>query len=108
MTSATELMTLPKGCRILGMDLTGTASNAGTTAVLSIGKSGTNDYFIATRDVKTAATGTGTFPLTLASDNAALLTQDTKLVALYAETGTASAAGAWTLNVRYTIPATSR
>jgi hypothetical protein len=101
-------MTLPKYAYIVGMDLTGTASNAGTTATLSIGTAASGTAFIATRDVKTAGTGTGTFPLTLAGDNSAALTIDTKVTATYAETGGASSAGGWKLFVRYIVPATTR
>ncbi len=101
MTSATEVMTLPKGATITGMTLVGTASDAGTTATLSVGNAGSGTAYVNARDVKTAATGTGLMPLTLAADHSAALTADTKVTVTYAETGTASAAGAWVLYVSY-------
>lgn len=101
MTAATELMWIPKNATILEMTLIGTASNAGTTATLSIGNSGSGTAYVNARDVKTAATGTGCMPLTLAVDTSAALTADTKITATYAETGTASSAGAWKLVVHW-------
>ena len=101
MTSATELMTIPQGHTILGMTLVGTASDAATTATLSIGNAGSGTAYVNARDVKTAATGTGLMPLTLAADHQAALTADTKITATYAETGTASSDGDWILYVRY-------
>jgi len=101
MTTATELMTLPLGCTILGMTLAGTASDAATTATLSLGTTASGTAYATTRDVKTASTGTGVMPLTLAADHTAALTLDTKVKATYAETGTASTVGAWKLYVFY-------
>jgi len=105
MTTATELMTLPAGAVIVGMTLIGTASNAGTTATLSIGVvGGSGTAYVNARDVKTAGTGTGCMPLTVAVDTSTALTADTKINATYAESGTASSAGAWTLLVHYVFP----
>lgn len=101
MTAATEVATLPSGCTIVGMTLIGTASNAGTTATLSVGNTGSGTAYVNARDVKTAGTGTGCMPLTLAVDTSAALTADTKVTVTYAETGTASSAGAWVLLVHY-------
>lgn len=100
-TAQTEIMTLPQGFTIVGMTLIGTASNAGTTATLSVGNSGSGTAYVNARDVKTAGTGTGCMPLTLAVDTSAALTADTKITATYAETGAASSAGAWILCVDY-------
>lgn len=104
MTSATEIATLPKGATIVGMTLIGTASNAGTSATLSIGNSGSGTAYVNARDVKTAGTGTGCMPLTLAVDTSTALTADTKVTATVTEAGTASSAGAWTLLVHYIFP----
>jgi hypothetical protein len=101
MTAATEIATLPKGAKLLGILMTGTASDAGTTATLSLGTASSGTAYVNALDVKTAATGTGGFFLTNASDTSAELTADTKLTATYAETGTASAAGAWTVVFLY-------
>lgn len=104
MTAATEIATLPKGATIVGMTLIGTASNAGTSATLSIGNSGSATAYVNARDVKTAGTGTGCMPLTLAVDTSAVLTADTKVTATVTEAGTASSAGAWTLLIHYIFP----
>lgn len=101
MTSATEIGTLPAGAVLLGLMLIGTASNAGTTATLSIGTASSGTAYINARDVKTAGTGTGAFFLTGASDTSAPLSADTKVTATYAESGTASSAGGWTVIFLY-------
>jgi hypothetical protein len=102
MTAATEIATIPAGATIVGMDLIGTASNAGTSATLSIGIfGGSGTAYVNARDVKTAGTGTGCMPLTLAVDTSVALTADQKLSATVTEAGTASSSGAWILLVHY-------
>lgn len=103
MTTGTALCTLPKGARILAFLLNGVASDAGTTATLSIGSTTTATEYVNGADVKTAASGVG--PTLLPGVSGALgvvLTADTVIYAKYAETGTASAAGAWKVTVIYT------
>ena len=104
-TSQFEAFALPAGAVVLGAYVVGTtASNAATTAVVRLGTSGTPTAVINNFDVKTNA---GYFPA-----NAAVgalmgtqLTADTKLLAQYAETGTASTAGGpWLLKVEYYLP----
>ncbi len=106
MTAGTDVaFALPKGARIVGYVLSGTASDAGTTATLSIGTtSGTPTEHVNALDVKTAATGSGVGLLRGATGAVGgLLTADTIIYVKYAETGTASAAGAWELFVVYTV-----
>lgn len=103
MTTGTQVATLPKGSRILGFLLNGVASNAGTTATVSIGTTSTATQYVSGADVKTAAAGVG--PTMLAGVSGALgaaLTADTPIFFKYAETGTASNAGAWTVAIMYT------
>ena len=59
MTTGTALCKIPKGSRILGITIQGVASDAGTTAVVSFGNTATANEYVASHDVKTAATGTG-------------------------------------------------
>ena len=106
-TSAKTLGTLPQDAQIVGLTIWGAAaSNAGTTATLSVGKSGgAGAEYLSAYDVKTAASGNGQ-----TSPNAALLlaptkaTADTVVTGTYAETGTASTSGGpWTVIVRYVV-----
>lgn len=103
MTTGTALCTIPKGSRILGIVINGVASDAGTTATLSFGNNATATQYVNGYDVKTAANGVG--PTWLPGVSGALgsvLTADTTIYAIYAETGTASAAGSWKATVVYT------
>lgn len=104
MTAGTDRMfVLPKNARIIGYALTGTASDAGTTATLSIGTtSGTPVEHVNALDVKTAATGSGFGWLrgvTAAVGNK--LTADTIVYVKYAETGGASTVGSWWVHIMY-------
>ena len=103
MTTGTQVATLPKGARILGFMLNGVASNAGTTATVSIGSTSAANQFVNGADVKTAAAGVG--PTLLAGVSGAIgaaLTVDTPIFFKYAETGVASSAGSWTVAIMYT------
>lgn len=103
MTSATTVATLPKGSRILGFVLSGTASNAGTTATLSIGNASSGTAYVSAANVLAAGVGNGVQLLNgVASGVGDVLTADTAIRVTYAETGTASAAGAWKLHIIYT------
>lgn len=111
-TVAKQLFTLPKNARVLFFSVYGfAASNAGTTATLSLGKQGgTGAEYLSAYDVKTAASGNGlTFPNaqlligynTTPADLAKLST-DVTITGTYAETGAASnAGGPWTIEVFY-------
>jgi hypothetical protein len=103
MTTGTQVATLPKGSRIIGFLLNGVASDAGTTATLSIGSTTTATEYVNGADVKTAASGVG--PTLLPGVSGVLgtvLTVDTGIFVKYAESGTASAAGAWKVTILYT------
>lgn len=103
MTTGTALCTLPKGSRILGLILNGTASNAGTTATLSFGTTTTANELVSGQSVLAAGAGDGSQWLKgVAGALGTVLTTDTVIYAKYAETGTASSAGAWKVSVVYT------
>lgn len=105
-TSAKTLFTLPMDAQIVSFRVFGAAvSNAGTTATLSVGKSGgTGAEYLSAFDVK-GSTGAGqqspTAALLLAPTAAAA---DTVVTGIYAETGTASTSGgAWTVIMEFTL-----
>lgn len=108
-TAAKTLFTLPKGSIPIAIEIfSATASDALTTAVVSVGKTGTNTFFLNTWDVKTAATGTGTQFATgtkVTNLYASVGGADITVVGIYAETGTASTVGgAWTVAIWYLDP----
>jgi hypothetical protein len=95
-TSATLKAVLPADASIVDVDLFGAASNAGTTATVSIGTSTTANEIINAQDVKTA--GGRIRPTTSWSTNypntqPVPLSGDIQIFAKYAETGTASTSG---------------
>ena len=99
MTTATQVATLPRGTRILGFIVNGVASDATTTATLSFGSTTTSNEFVNGVSVLTGytnwvnevdSTATGT-----------ILATDTSVYAKYAETGTASANGAWQVSILF-------
>ena len=107
MTAGTLIATLPRGSRILGFLLNGIASDAGTTATLSFGKTATANEYVSAADVKTAAAGVG--PTLLAGVSGALSVSpglptrsDMPVYAIYAESGGASTVGSWTVAILYT------
>lgn len=103
MTTATALCTLPKGSRILALILNGTASNAGTTATLSIGTTTTANELVNAVSVLSGGVGNGSQVLNgVAGALGDVKTTDTVIYAKYAESGTASSAGAWKVTVVYT------
>lgn len=102
-TTAALKALLPADASIINIDIFGTASDAGTTATLSIGTSATSTEIINAQSVLTG----GKVAITTAWSANYPNTQpvpvvgDIKLYAKYAETGTASTAGAWTVVVYY-------
>jgi hypothetical protein len=106
MTAATQLATLPKGSRFLGIELGGTASDAGTTATLSFGTTTTATELVNAQSVLAAGAGSGFNALKgvtgVGVSVAPPFTSDTPIFAKYAETGTASTAGAWIAIIYYT------
>lgn len=104
MTAGTDrAFYLRRGDRILYYVLDGTASDAGTTATLSVGTtSGTPVEHVNALDVKTVATGSGAGVLRgVAGAVGTKLTADTLVFVKYAETGGASTVGSWVLTVVY-------
>jgi hypothetical protein len=108
-TTAFVAAHLPKYAVITGMYVIGqAASDAATTAVISVGTTATSNELLASFDVKTAATGEGYNPAGAAAVGSALavgLTADTPVYAKYAETGTASTTGGpWFVKIEYAVP----
>lgn len=103
MSTGTQVATLPKGSRILMFVLRGVASNAVTTATVSIGSTSTATQFVNGADVKTAAAGVG--PTILPGVSGALgtvLTVDTPIFFKYADTGGAATLGNWVVDIVFT------
>jgi hypothetical protein len=102
MTTATEVAKLPRGSRIVGLILNGTASDAGTTATLSIGSTSSSDEYVDAANVLSAGVGDGSQHLSgVAGALGAVITSDSSVYAKYAETGTASSAGSWDLSILF-------
>jgi len=99
-TTAKALFTLPAGAIITRVALwAAVASDAETTAVVSVGKSGSAAAYLDTQDVQSAAgvVDTGA-KITLGSIGASAVA----VQAIYAETGTASTTGGpWDVYVEY-------
>jgi len=99
---------LPKDAVITGMYVIGqAASNAGTTATLDVGSTATATEYLASYDVKTAATGEGYNPAGAAAVGTAFmskLTADVPVYAKYVEAGTASTVGGpWYVKIEYVV-----
>lgn len=96
-TTAVVKAVLPFNATIVDFRIFGAASNAGTTATVSVGTSATATEFINAQDVKTAGgliRPTSTVSATnLPNLEASPPTGDVIIWAKYAETGTASSAG---------------
>jgi len=102
-TTAALKAVLPADATIIDFRIAGVASDAATTATISIGSTSTSTEYINGQDVKGAGTyirptivGTAipnTEPLPLGAD--------LPIYAKYAETGTASTVGAWKVLVYY-------
>jgi hypothetical protein len=108
MTAGTDrAFVLPKGAQIIGFVLTGTASDAGTTATLSVGTtSGTPVEYVNAQSVLAAGAGNGVNLLKgVTGVGQTPLTSDTLVYVKYSETGGASTVGSWTLWVAYTTGA---
>lgn len=104
MTAGTDkAFVVPKNAQIIGYVLSGTASDAGTTAVLSIGTtSGTPTEHVSSQSVLAAGAGNGVNVLKgVTAGVGAKLTSDTMVYVKYAETGGASTTGSWYLFVLY-------
>lgn len=104
-TGTDKVCVLPKNAQIVGFVLSGIASNAGTTATLSIGTtSGTPVEYVNAVSVLAGGVGNGVNLLNgVAGAVSGKLTTDTAIYFKYAETGGASSAGSWTLFVVYIL-----
>lgn len=104
-TTAALKMMLPADASILDFTISGVASDAATTAVVSIGSTSTSTEYVASADVK----GGGTFIRPTVTGTAVVQTEtlplgsDLPVYAKYAETGTASTVGGpWKVVVYFT------
>ena len=97
MTAATPLLKIPAGSRILGFLLTGTGALTPTTATLSVGSTAAATEFVNAFSVLTTAGDGSQWLKGVAGVGQSPLLVDTTIYAKYAETGTPSTAGAWTL-----------
>lgn len=104
-TSAKNLFILPINAQIVDVTIwVGTASNAGTTATVSVGKTGNNTFFINGQDVKgTSGKIRPTGPSNLFT--ALSTSATTQIVGIYAETGAASnTGGPFVVQVDFVVP----
>lgn len=104
-TTASMKMELPADAVIVDILIYGPASDAGTTATVSIGSSVTSTEYVSAQDVKTAG-GMLRPTSTMNSSNLLGVTPipmgfDKQIWAKYAETGTASSVGSWTVVVYF-------
>lgn len=107
-TTAAIKAYLPKDAHIVGMFVRGAAaSDAGTSAVIDVGNTATSNEYLASYDVKTAATGEGFSAAGGAAVGSAFmskLTSDTPIYAKYTEAGTASTTGGpWIVRIDYAL-----
>lgn len=107
-TTASIKAYLPKNSVLVGFYVIGSAvSNAGTSAVIDVGNTATSNEWVASYDVKTAATGEGYSPVGAAAVGSAMgtpLTSDNPVYAKYTESGTASSAGGpWIVKIEYFV-----
>lgn len=103
-TTAKTLFTIPAYSEIIGFRIYGAvASTAGSTAVLDIGKTGTEDFFINDFDVK-GATGVGMYIPAAQSNLGSIGAAAIDVTATYTESGTASGTGGpWTIICLYSV-----
>lgn len=101
-TTAKNLFKIPARAIITGFKYAGAAaSDAATTATLSIGKTGSGTFHVNAANVKAAATGLG-LVLPNAQNVGTILAAEEQVTAVYAETGAASTTGGpWTVIVEY-------
>lgn len=104
-TAAKLLFVLPKYAQVIDVELlTAVASNAGTTAVVSVGNTTAANQLVLNQDVKTAAGYIDPTTTAVAAGYFANATADIPIYAIYAETGGASSTGGpWTVIVSYMI-----
>lgn len=102
-TAAKNLFTLPPNAQVVDVSIyVGTASNAATTATVSVGKTGTNTFYVNAQDVK-GASGKQR-PSALTNAFVSVGASAIQVVGIYAETGTASTLGGpFTVQVDYFV-----
>lgn len=101
-TAVKNLFRIPARAILTGIKVLGAAaSNAATSASVSVGKTGTDTYFVNAHDVKTAATGLGQ-AVPNAQNMGTILDSEVQVTGKYVEAGAASTAGGpWTVVVEY-------
>ena len=104
-TAAKFLFTLPKYAQVVRVELlTAVASNAGTTATVSVGNTSAANQLVLSQDVKTAAGYLRPATTAVAAGYFANATTDIPIYAIYAETGAASSSGGpWSVLVEYIV-----
>jgi hypothetical protein len=104
-TTASLKAVLPADASIINVFMTGVASNAGTTATVSVGTTATATEIINAQDVKTAGgmiRPTTSFSTNFPNVTPVPLGADIQIFAKYAETGAASSAGGpYTVVIEY-------
>lgn len=105
-TTAKNLFKIPGNAVIHELRINGAAaSNAGTSATISVGKTGTNNHYLNAYDVKTAGTGAGQNLPNGATNLGNVGMAEIQVVGIYAESGTASSSGGpWTVTMLYSLP----
>lgn len=105
-TTAVQKATLPKGALLVGAYVIGGAvSGAVTSAIIGVGSTTGANEFIASYDVKTAATGEGFNIVGAAAVGSAFATKlsaDTPVYVKYTGVG-GSDSGSWTVRLEYVI-----
>jgi len=105
-TTATVLFGLPKDALIVGIYVIGAAASAAvTSAVIGIGSTTAANEYMASYDVKTAATGEGYNPAGAAAVGSAMATKLTADVSVYGKyTGVGGGdSGSWVVKVEYYV-----
>lgn len=104
-TTASLKAYLPADASIVDISLSGAASDAGTTATVSIGSTTTSNEYVNAQDVKTAGgriRPTSTLSSSLPNTQPVPLSGDLPIYAKYAESGTVSTAGGpWVVLVTF-------
>ncbi len=95
-TTAAVKAVLPGDATIIDIHILGVASDAATTAVVSVGSTSTSNEYVNAQDVKTAGgmiRPTSTIGTAIPNLENTPVTTDLPIYAKYAETGTASTVG---------------
>lgn len=103
-TTAKDLFTLPANAIVHALLIYGnTASDAGTTATIDVGKTGTLNHFLDDFDVTATQGAELTLPAT-AENLGTVGTSEIQVTGLYAESGTVSTTGGpWSVTLLYSV-----